>query len=287
MPLQRTWTDDQLREAVASSTTYVEVMTKLGLTPRGRNHRRIQERIARLGISTDHFRLYRPFDDDELRAIVPACTSYFMVVDRLGLERTDANATRVQRRVTRLGISTAHFLRRRGNLARSARWSDDDLRAAVAASHGYAATLRALGLIPAGGNYDRLQRRIFELGIDTSHFRGKAWNRGLSQPRSSRPLQAVLVQGHATSSHKLKQRLIREGLKPDACELCGWAQRRACDGVVPLELDHVNGDKTDNRIDNLRILCPNCHALQPTHRGLNKKSRRQIECGERDSNPHG
>ena len=275
-----------MREAVASSTTYVAVLQKLGLTPRGRNHRSIQERILRLGLSTEHFGFRRAFDDDALRAVVPACTSYIMVVERLGLERTDTNATRVQRRITTLGLSTAHFLRRRGKSVRAARWSDDDLRAAVAASHGYAATLRALGLIPAGGNYDRLQRRIAELGIDTSHFRGQAWNRGLSRPRSSRPLEEVLVGGQQTSSHKLKRRLIREGLKREACEACGWAQRRMFDGVVPLELDHINGDKTDNRIENLRILCPNCHALQPTHRGLNKKSRR-IECGERDSNPHG
>jgi 5-methylcytosine-specific restriction endonuclease McrA len=50
--------------------------------------------------------------------------------------------------------------------------------------------------------------------------------------------------------------------------------RGASDGRIPVELDHVNGDKSDNRIENLRILCPSCHSLQPTHRGLNQKQRR-------------
>lgn len=58
------------------------------------------------------------------------------------------------------------------------------------------------------------------------------------------------------------------GLKQPRCELCGW-ETLAPDGRLPLELDHVNGVRTDHRLENLRILCPNCHSLQPTHRGLN------------------
>ena len=273
MPLQRTWTDDQLREAVASSTTYVEVMKKLGLAALGRNHVEIEQAIERLGLDTRHFSQSSAFDSDSLRQVVPTCNSYIMVVERLGLEVTDTNILRIQRRIKTLGISTAHFTRRRGKGPRT-RWSDDDLRKAVASAHGYAATIRALGLIPAGGNYDQVQRRIRELGIDTSHFRGAAWNKGTTQPRQRRPVEELLVQGRWTSSHDLKQRLIRAGLKNAACERCGWCER-APDGRVPVEIDHINGDKNDNRIENLQILCPNCHALQPTHRGLNQKRRKR------------
>jgi hypothetical protein len=75
-------------------------------------------------------------------------------------------------------------------------------------------------------------------------------------------------------SHQLKERLFREGLKRPACESCGWAEARPTDGRIPVELDHRNGDRNDNRLENLRILCPNCHALQPTHRALNRRNRR-------------
>ncbi len=68
-------------------------------------------------------------------------------------------------------------------------------------------------------------------------------------------------------SHNLKTRLIRAGIKGAFCEDCGLA---AWSGKpIPLELHHVNGDSTDNRIENIRILCPNCHAQTPTYRGKN------------------
>jgi len=276
MPNQRSWSDDQLRAAVAASTTYTDVLRKLGLSLRGRNHDRIQDHIERLDLDTSHFSFSpRPFTDDQLRAVVPSCTSLIMVVEVLGLERTNTNAKRVQRRIGILGITTQHFLRRPHAGRRPARWSDDDLRRAVASAYGYAAVLRALGLVAAGGNYDVLRKRIRALGLDTSHFRGQGWNVGMRfQPSPARPLEEVLVADSWTASHHLKNRLIRAGLKAAACELCNWAAR-APDGRVPVELDHINGDKSDNRIENLRILCPNCHALQPTHRGLNQKRRKR------------
>src|SRR5687768_10679410 len=174
----RTWTDDQLRDAVATSTSYFQVLQKLGLTPRGRNHVRIQEYIELLQLDTRHFACSpRPFADDQLRAIVPSCTSYLMVLERLGLEPTPTNVTAVQRRIRTLGLGTLHFLRKRvSGTGRAARWTDDDLRIAIAASQSFAETLRRLGLIPAGGNYDRMQRRVRELGLDTSHFTGQGWN---------------------------------------------------------------------------------------------------------------
>jgi hypothetical protein len=128
-----------------------------------------------------------------------------------------------------------------------------------------------LKLVPAGGNYAQIQRRINELQLDVSHFMGKAWNRNKRYHIKVRPtLDSLLVLGGTTQSFKLKQRLYQSGLKFPKCELCGWAQVTN-DGRIPVELDHINGDHSDNRLINLRILCPNCHSLQATHRGKNKK----------------
>lgn len=207
MPKQRerTWSDEQLREAVASSTTYLEVCNKLGLSPRGHNHITVRERILALTLDTSHFAQQRPFTDAALRESVPSCTSYGMVATRLGLEPVELNVAQVRRRITALGIDTAHFQRRSVRSRVRTRWSDDDLRAAVSASLTIASTIRALGLIPAGGNYDHVQRRIADLALDTSHFRGQGWNKGQKfKPRVAAPLEEVLVAGRWTTSNDLR-----------------------------------------------------------------------------------
>lgn len=65
-------------------------------------------------------------------------------------------------------------------------------------------------------------------------------------------------------SDKLKIRLINEGYLEPKCAICG--QSRWLDGEIPLQLDHKNGKKNDNSLRNLRLLCPNCHALTPQYR---------------------
>jgi hypothetical protein len=211
------------------------------------------------------------WNDDQLRAAVADSRSIVAVCRALGLHASGSNHRHVRQRAIDLGLDMSHFVAARIGVS----WTDEDLREAVAASSTLAQVIRALGLIGAGANYKTVQRRIRELGADTSHFVGQAWNRGKrigTRPRIV--LEKLLVASRPTNSHRLKTRLIREGLKQPACELCGWAQH-AADGRIPLELDHINGDTDDNRMENLRILCPNCHALQPTHRGLNRKSRRR------------
>ncbi len=154
-------------------------------------------------------------------------------------------------------------------------WNEIDLRKAAASSGSYRQTLQKLGLTEAGGNYTQIKKYIAEFNISTKHFHGKAWSKGRKIQREPvLSLKEILVQNSHYQSFKLKKRLFTAGIKNVHCEMCGWA-KLSNDGRVPLELDHINGIHTDNRIENLRILCPNCHSLQPTHRGRNKKKKGQ------------
>lgn len=155
------------------------------------------------------------------------------------------------------------------------RWLESNLREAVSRSKSIRDLIQNLGLIPAGGNYGQCYLYIERYGIDISHFTGKAWCKGMKIPKEPvYSMAQLLVPDARTSRVNLKRRLFSSGLKKRQCEECGWAQMSA-DGRIPIELDHISGDSRDNRLENLRILCPNCHSLKPTHRGSNIRYRRR------------
>ncbi len=159
-------------------------------------------------------------------------------------------------------------------------WTKKQLGEAVIKSSSVRQVIICLGLRPAGGNYVQIQKYIKEYKLNKSHFKGKAWNKGMTIPREPLiPLSEILVIGSTFQSYKLKKRLFKANIKKRSCEECGWAVRTK-DGYLPLELDHINGNRYDNRLENLRILCPNCHALKPTHRGRNKKKKNNAEMVE-------
>ncbi len=150
-------------------------------------------------------------------------------------------------------------------------WTIEQLREATKESPSFRQVLKKLGLRAAGGNYEQLKRYVKEYGIDTGHFKGRGWNlglRGIGKPRI--PLEKILVKNSSFQSFKLKRRLFAINLKPQYCENCGWAEKTS-NGYLPLEIDHINGDRHDNRLKNLRILCPNCHSLTPTYRSRTRK----------------
>jgi hypothetical protein len=132
---------------------------------------------------------------------------------------------------------------------------------------------------PAGGNHKTLQKYVKIWNIPTDHFDPLFAQRRQARRRTVKPLEEILVENSTYSRGSLKRRLYAEGLKYRACELCGqgelWRGRR-----IALILDHINGVATDNRIDNLRIVCPNCAATLETHCGRNLRLIQDRICEE-------
>ena len=99
--------------------------------------------------------------------------------------------------------------------------------------------LAKLSVAPYGGNYDVLRAKLKKLGLDTSHFLGRAWSRNRELPPKT-PLEQYLEGARPVQSYKLKNRLLKQGVLTPVCVGCGL--RSWLDQPIPLELDHVNGD---------------------------------------------
>jgi len=150
-------------------------------------------------------------------------------------------------------------------------FTEQEYKDAALKSFSIAGMCRELGLGTFGANYRKIHIAIKKYNIDTSHFTGQGWNIcKLFDPNKNtkKQLSEILVENSTyDNSNNLRKRLINEGLKKCACENCGltvWQGKQ-----IPLQLHHVNGNRFDNRIENLQILCPNCHALTDNYCGKN------------------
>jgi hypothetical protein len=157
------------------------------------------------------------------------------------------------------------------------RYSEDEARQAIAVSYSWAEALRRLGMCRSGNAWRVLKKYAAVWGIPTEHFDPHHHHRG-AIPSRARPIEDVLVEGSTYNRGHLKKRLFDEGLKQRYCELCGQGEEWRGE-KMSLILDHVNGVGNDNRLENLRIVCPNCAATLDTHCGRASRLERLRTCG--------
>ena len=198
-----------------------------------------------------------------LEPIVKVSRSMTEVIKGLGLAPNGGNFRNIAARVRNAGLDTSHFggqLRRRCEAVPT-----ETLAELIRTSTSYAQLLARLGLPLAGRALTELQARVTSLGLDTAHMRGPGWSRGetkTSNPsvaRASRKLRVADDEVFVENSHYVRgppiiERLLEKGWAY-ACAICGiheWCGRK-----LVLHLDHINGIHNDNRLVNLRLLCPN------------------------------
>lgn len=154
-------------------------------------------------------------------------------------------------------------------------WEKEKIEEAVKTSYNYRDVLRKLDIPIAGNNTATLKRKITEFNISITHFTFSA-----SNLKTQTPVQDYLNKNTHITSFKLKEKLIAAGLKENKCEICGadiWLGKR-----LICQLHHINGDNTDNRLENLQILCPNCHSQTDNYCGqANSKENTRFcpDCG--------
>lgn len=151
----------------------------------------------------------------------------------------------------------------------------DQLTATIKTSYSIRQVLNKLGVASYGGNYHTIKKYITKYSIDISHFTGQGWSKGKSIG-NKRDIQDYLTNQIYISSTALKERLLKDKIFERRCYKCNnikWLERD-----IPLELHHIDGNRYNNSLDNLSILCPNCHALTTNYCGKNIVKKKKKVC---------
>lgn len=277
---QSNYTEEKLRPAVAASQTLSEVLARLGLPDSPDRRRYLSDRIKALRIDGSRLRSSSMlYTDAQLAEAVATSKTMVEVALKIGAKPMGGTIYYLKRRITALGVDTSHLRRPReaqglrpeptsSGFQRDGRRlvvDEELLRAAVPRCTSIAEVIRELGLEPTGGRHRAVGAAIKRLGLDTAHFLGAAHRRGSRSNQRLAP-EAVLVfrpeQQYRGHVDRIKRALLELGV-PDRCVMCGTGPQ--WQGLpMSLEVDHINGDFRDNRRENLRLLCPNCHATTNT-----------------------
>ena len=160
------------------------------------------------------------------------------------------------------------------------KYTDQQFIKAVKQSYNIRQVCLKLGIVAYGGNYQVVKRKIEKMKIDISHFGLKATKRITCK---SLPLDIILTQGsYHTNLHSLKGRLLKNNIFEYKCYQCGKKTIEQNGQIIPipLQLHHIDGDRQNNDINNLTLLCPICHSLTTNFRGKKKVKRQYIYCSK-------
>lgn len=157
-------------------------------------------------------------------------------------------------------------------------WSENLVKEAVLNSENYCESLRKLGVPVRGNNITTLKRKIKKYNIDTSHFTGRRYDVG---PMHSDyvPAKEYINGRRRIKSRSLRIKLVMEGIKEYKCDCCGISEWNG--KPITLQLHHIDGNDTNNSLDNIQLLCPNCHSQTVNFRGNKTIKERNycIDCG--------
>lgn len=201
-------------------------------------------------------------DNETFINAVRSSTNICQALKMLGMSFRGAAYTGFRKRCNDLNLDLGHFKSEK-EIKKST--TKEMLISAVQQAQSRMDCLKQLNLNPsANANLNWLEIMVLKYQLDKSHWLGRGHLIGKNHSWSKKePIENLLIKrDFAIGTSGFKKRLIKERILKEECYICHITEWR--EQKLSLQLDHINGDNSDNRKDNLRLLCPNCHSLTPT-----------------------
>lgn len=261
---------DSMNKAIKLCSSLTEIIHYFGYNSKSNTIRiNFRRKIKRLNLSISHYenvifkrKSKERYNEENLRELVKKHDSFKDILYELDLLPITSNYRTLKKYLNQFNINYSKIVK---NCKRNKKYSKKFIEKCVNESRYQKEAIRKIGLEDKGGNYKTFKKYIKEYNIDISHFHYKnEFN------RNKTPIEEILVKNSSFNRSHLKRRLFEENLKQKRCEICG--QKEEWNGKkLSFILDHKNGVGNDNRIENLRIICPNCDSTLNTYCGRNNK----------------